>query len=99
MGKADYTFRGRCDVCDQQPILKDTGMCAVCTFGEADSMWEWLDDGVVVKESTATQSRLDGILSELVEAKIVRKNGTIDPIGAALMHIDQHVVDRIESLI
>lgn len=39
-----------CDVCGQLPYLESTGMCAVCTFGEADAQVEMLSgemEGVV----------------------------------------------------
>ena len=39
----DYNFSGECEVCesDEQPPRSDTGMCDPCTFGEADSIWDW----------------------------------------------------------
>lgn len=39
-----YTFRHECDSCGAKPVLRDTGMCAVCTYGEADSCWDWIDE-------------------------------------------------------
>lgn len=100
MSRADYTFKdGGCITCDQQPTLKDTGMCAVCTFGEADSMWEWLDDGVVLAEPHNAQDWLAGEFKTLRKAGMIDKKGNIDPMAAMLMHINQHVVDRIEAIL
>jgi hypothetical protein len=32
---------GDCDCCGQHlPIVAETGMCGVCTFGEADAMFD-----------------------------------------------------------
>lgn len=101
MGKqAAYTFKYSCDTCDQKPVLKDTGMCSVCTFGEADSMWEWLDDNVVNVERKATQQFIDQQLVEMAKADMFNtKTGEFDPIAASVMHLDQHVLDRIEAVI
>lgn len=32
----DWT--GKCEVCGQSPIVKETGMCGPCTFGEAETV-------------------------------------------------------------
>jgi hypothetical protein len=29
-----------CDVCDQAPIIVESGMCGPCTFGTADALGE-----------------------------------------------------------
>lgn len=58
MSKNSYTFRGTCDVCGGKPVLQDLGMCAVCTFGEADSMWEWLYERWEGKELVQAQKYL-----------------------------------------
>lgn len=34
---------GGCDCCGQFPYIASTGMCPVCTFGEADAMQDALD--------------------------------------------------------
>lgn len=39
-----YTFRHECDSCGAKPVLRATGMCAVCTYGEADSYWDWVNE-------------------------------------------------------
>lgn len=31
-------WSGKCEVCDQSPIVPMTGMCGPCTFGEADTV-------------------------------------------------------------
>lgn len=31
-------WEGKCEVCEQSPILPCTGMCGPCTFGEADTI-------------------------------------------------------------
>ena len=41
--KADWS--NGCDVCGQKPIVETTGMCAVCTFGEADAQFELIELG------------------------------------------------------
>ena len=41
--KADWSHG--CDVCGQTPVLTATGMCAVCTFGEADAQFELIELG------------------------------------------------------
>lgn len=96
---AHYTFRYDCDSCGNTPVLKDVTLCSVCCFGEADSMWEWLDDGVITKELKASIEKIDDLLIEMDEAKMLDKHGNIDPVAAMLMHIDRHVVDRIERVI
>jgi len=38
---------GRCEVCDQSPVVSATGLCGPCTWGEADTMngaWWGEDD-------------------------------------------------------
>lgn len=40
----DFTFTEECMTCEQKPVMKDTGMCAVCTFGESDALWDWLGE-------------------------------------------------------
>lgn len=39
----------RCEVCEEPGVFPETGMCAVCTFGEADAA-EWDYDGLVYTE-------------------------------------------------
>ncbi|GEM_PF-3976026 len=36
-----------CEVCGQVPSIKETGMCAVCTFGEADAQFELIENGEI----------------------------------------------------
>jgi hypothetical protein len=39
-------WQGRCEVCDQAPVVSATGLCGPCTWGEADTAggaW-WGDD-------------------------------------------------------
>lgn len=93
--KADYTFRQACDVCDQKPVLKNLGMCAVCTFGEADSMWEWLYDDVVKTEQKAAEKY---ILKVMTEVELLDKKGNVDPIKAMLLHIDQPTLNAMEKV-
>lgn len=62
---SDYTFKYECDVCEQKPVLKDTGLCAVCTFGEADALWDWLDERWEGKELKAAQRYLKDQQREL----------------------------------
>lgn len=93
----DYTFRYSCDVCDSQPILETTGMCSVCTFGEASSMWEWLDEEWKGKEKKKAQKY---VIKVLREAELLNlETGEIDQLKAMLMHIDQKVLDKIEELL
>jgi ribosomal protein L37E len=68
MTKNDYTFREQCDVCGSQPVLKDTGMCAVCSFGESDSLWDWIYDRWEGKELKLAQNYLKGMQKELSAA-------------------------------
>lgn len=96
---ASYTFRYACDVCDTRPVLKELGMCAVCTFGEADSMWEWLWDGVVKAEKQAAEQWLRLQFKEMRDAGLMDKKGNIDPISGMLMHLDQPTLDKIEEIL
>ncbi len=32
-----------CDCCGQVPTIRDVGMCAACTFGEADAQQELIN--------------------------------------------------------
>lgn len=36
-----------CEVCGQVPIIPMTGMCAVCTYGEADAQFELIENGEI----------------------------------------------------
>lgn len=65
---SQYTFRHGCDSCDQKPILKNTGMCAVCTFGESDALWEWIFERWEGKELAAAQRYLKDMQRELAGA-------------------------------
>lgn len=94
---SSYTFKEACD-CGNKPILKDIGMCSVCTFGEASSMWEWLDDGVVKTE----RKQAERYVFEDIFLKfdnLFDDNDVMNPIAASLLHIDQNVLDKIENLI
>lgn len=91
---SDYTFREECD-CGNKPVLKDLGMCSVCTFGEASSMWEWLDEKWSGKERKLAEQY---ILETLHETEAIDDDGNFDPIVAHLLHIDQHVVSQMERI-
>lgn len=97
--QADYTFKQACDVCDQRPILKDTGMCSTCTFGERGSMWEWLDDGVAKTERKLAERYVFEKIFLPMGEELFDKHGDMNPIMAALLHIDQPVLDKIERLL
>jgi hypothetical protein len=60
-----YTFKYGCESCDQKPVLKDTGMCAVCTFGESDALWDWLGEKWSGRELRLAQQHLKAMQSEL----------------------------------
>lgn len=68
MSTNGYTFKQECEVCGNKPVLKDLGMCSVCTFGEADSLWEWLYEHWEGKELYHAQQYLKQMQRELVEA-------------------------------
>lgn len=89
---ADYTFKRRCD-CGNKPILKDVGMCSVCTFGEASSMWDWLDDFPKSEKKLAEKY----VLNLFRETELADDEGNINPIVSRLLHIDQDVLDQIEE--
>jgi len=99
MTKAQYTFKSDCDSCGNNPVLKDFGLCSVCCYGEAASLWEWLDDPVVTVERKAAQKKLEREIMEMSDAGVFDKRGNFDPIAAQLLHINQHVLDRIEAVI
>ena len=92
----NYTFTEACEVCGAKPVIKGNGMCSVCNFGEADSMWEWLDEKWVGKERKLAQKYAMSILTDI---ELVDLDGKVDPIKAVLLHIDQHVLDKIEKLL
>ena len=92
---ADYTFKQECD-CGNRPVLKDLGMCSVCTFGEAGSMWEWLDDGVTKKERKLAEEYVLGVFDEV---ELADEKGNVDQMKARLLHIDQSVLDKVEALL
>lgn len=94
--KADYTFKHACDSCDQRPVIKGTGLCAVCTFGEADSMWEWLWDDVVKVERKQAKRF---IIDFLQEVEIVDEKGNVDTFKAILLHLDDATLDKMEELL
>lgn len=95
MGRISYTFKHECD-CGNRPVLKDLGMCSVCTFGEASSMWEWLDDGVVKKERKLAEKYVfEDVFLQFDD--LFDENDEMNPIVAMLLHIDQDVLDKIEE--
>lgn len=59
-----YTFLQSCECCDNKPVLKTTGMCGPCTYGEADSMWDWLEGEYKGKELKAAKKYVRGLLKE-----------------------------------
>ena len=93
----DYTFTEECDVCGNKPVYADLGMCAVCTHGEADAMWEWLYEDWKGKEGKLAQKyvikTLRGI--ELFDPK----TGVVNEQVAFIMHLDQEILDKIEELL
>lgn len=92
---SDYTFKEECD-CGNKPVLKELGMCSVCTFGEASSMWEWLDEKWTGKERKLAQQYVAETINEV---KLVDRKGNVDPIVAMLLHIDEPVLDKMEALL
>ena len=92
----EYTFKEKCEVCGSKPVIKDSGMCAVCNFGEADSMWKWLDEEWVGEERKLAQKYVLNILADI---ELVDLDGKVNPIKAMLLHIDQHVLNKIEELL
>ena len=98
MSKANYTFKYDCDSCGNKPVLKDLSLCSVCCYGEAASLWEWLDDEVTNVERKAARKRLDHEIKEMGDAGMFDEKGNFDPIAAQLLHLNQHVLDRIEAI-
>lgn len=65
-----YTFRYDCEVCGITPVLKDMGMCSVCTYGEADSVWEWVYQRWSGKELKPAQQYLRKMKSDLAKSNM-----------------------------
>lgn len=59
-----YTFLQSCECCDNKPVLKTTGMCGPCTYGEVDSMWDWLDEKYTGEELVAAKRYVRSLLNE-----------------------------------
>jgi len=93
---SDYTFKQECSSCEQKPIIKQTGMCSTCTFGERSSMWEWLDTKLSFEERKLA---VDCTMAMFNEVDLIEDDNSVNPIKAALLHIDQSVVDKVEKLI
>lgn len=91
---SSYTFKGECD-CGNKPILKDIGMCSVCTYGEADSMWEWLDDFPKTERRLAEKYVFEDVFLQFED--LFNDEGMMNPIVAMLLHIDQNVLNKIEK--
>ncbi len=34
----EKVWDAKCDVCDQSPVVRATGLCGPCTFGEAETV-------------------------------------------------------------
>lgn len=92
----DYTFRYGCESCEERPTLKTTGLCAVCTFGTADALWDWLDEEWSGKERKLAEKY---VLEMLAEVELMDEKGNVDPVKAMLLHVDQPVLDKIEALL
>lgn len=60
-----YTFRHKCESCGGRPVLKATGMCAVCTYGEADSCWDWIDEYWTGRELKLAKQYIQDLYKEL----------------------------------
>lgn len=90
-----YTFKERCSSCDGVPVYTGHGMCDVCCNGEADSTWEWIE----CINGDELDAAVDYIFKEVLVEPLVDKMGNIDPLAAAIMHINQGVLDEIEKLI
>lgn len=61
----DYTFRHECDVCGARPVLKVSGMCGPCTYGEADSAWDWINDYWTGSELKLAKQYIHDLYKEL----------------------------------
>lgn len=93
---SEFTFTEECEVCGAKPVYKDLGMCAVCTHGTASALWDWLDDDWKGKERKLAEKY---VMETFAEIELLNKDGSVDPLKAALLHIDQHVLDRVEALL
>lgn len=99
MAEAEYTFREKCD-CGNKPVLKDLGMCSVCTFGEASSMWDWLDDEVIKSKDERDLAKkyvFDDMFAQFDD--LFDEDDKFNPLIAILLHIDQPVLDKLEALL
>lgn len=61
----DYTFRHECEVCGAKPVLKATGMCGPCTYGEADSAWDWVNEYYTGRELNLAKQHIHQLYNEL----------------------------------
>lgn len=83
-----YTFKHACEICDSSPVLKATDLCAVCTFGEADSMWEWLNENWIGKELKLAKSYLKDIIKKMHAGNISFKNDIQKRVSEILLSND-----------
>lgn len=60
-----YTFRHECESCGERPVLKATGMCAVCTYGEADSYWDWANEYWAGRELKLVKQHIHNLYNEM----------------------------------
>ncbi len=61
----DYTFRHECESCGARPVLKITGMCGPCTYGEADSAWDWINEYYAGRELKLAKQYIQDLYKEL----------------------------------
>ena len=92
-----YSFIGECDSCGAKPVYANSGMCAVCTHGTADAMWDWLDYKYKGKELKRARKYVINLLDEV--KLFNKKTLEVDLMVASIMHIDQEILDKIEELI
>lgn len=64
----DYTFRHECEVCGARPVLKITGMCGPCTYGEADSAWDWISEYYAGRELKLAKQYIQDLYKDLSES-------------------------------
>lgn len=90
-----YTFKEPCISCGGVPSYNGHLMCDPCCVGEASTLWDWLDTEWIGEERKLAQ---EYIMSILEMEELVKEDFTLDPIMAAVLHIDQSVLDRIENI-
>lgn len=65
-----YRFDIKCESCGSVPTIEGLELCAPCTYGEADSVWEWAKDTYKGKQLKLAKDHINDLVDELSETNM-----------------------------